>query len=240
MDAAVAERDLHRDLAALERPRKHYQWYYSTREADGDMRDAPEGLHAFLRAYYHVKSAHGRGDPPSQLAGWTASELARLPTYYVMDLDRTMPETVRPHLPSAEQLAEPGYYLPDDELAVYAAEFARTGLQGGLNWYRCATTGLNADLALFARRHIDVPACFIAGRDDWGVYQKPGDLERMRDQACSRFGRVRLVDGGHWVQQENPTGVTREILRFLGRIQDEDEAGAPSLSPTPRGRQEFH
>src|ERR1700741_240780 len=29
--------DIHAALAALERPRKHYQWYYSGREADRDM-----------------------------------------------------------------------------------------------------------------------------------------------------------------------------------------------------------
>src|SRR5438477_6579088 len=39
--------DIHGALAALKRPRKHYQWYYSTRPADGDMRDCPQGVHAF-------------------------------------------------------------------------------------------------------------------------------------------------------------------------------------------------
>src|SRR6185437_678469 len=40
---------VHEELAAL--GRKHYQWYYSTREADANMRRAPQGLAAFLRAY---------------------------------------------------------------------------------------------------------------------------------------------------------------------------------------------
>src|ERR1700686_4635230 len=31
------EDPVHRELAALPRPRKHYQWYYSTREANADM-----------------------------------------------------------------------------------------------------------------------------------------------------------------------------------------------------------
>ena len=44
---------IHDELAALPRPRKHYHWYYSTREANDDMRHAPQGVHAFLRAYYH-------------------------------------------------------------------------------------------------------------------------------------------------------------------------------------------
>src|SRR3954464_5794863 len=49
----AAEDPVHRELAGLPRPRKHYQWYYSTREANADMQFAPQGLHAFLRGYYH-------------------------------------------------------------------------------------------------------------------------------------------------------------------------------------------
>src|SRR5438034_4762742 len=36
---------IHDALAKLPRPRKHYQWYYSTRQANADMRDCPPGVH---------------------------------------------------------------------------------------------------------------------------------------------------------------------------------------------------
>src|SRR5450755_4720215 len=39
------EDPVHRELAALPRPRKHYQWYYSTRPANADMQYAPQGVH---------------------------------------------------------------------------------------------------------------------------------------------------------------------------------------------------
>src|SRR2546423_8329818 len=55
------------ELSALARPRKHYHWYYSTREADGDMRNAPQGIHAFLRAYYHHQSADLKQNRPFPL-----------------------------------------------------------------------------------------------------------------------------------------------------------------------------
>src|SRR5207245_4569978 len=35
------EDPVHRELAGLLRPRKHYQWYYSTREANDAMHRAP-------------------------------------------------------------------------------------------------------------------------------------------------------------------------------------------------------
>jgi len=212
------------DLAALPRPRKHYHWYYSTREADGDMRNAPKGIHAFLRAYYHHKSADWAANRPFPLAAWSADELAKLPAYYVMELDKGMAETVAAAMPPPAAIAA-CRWLPDTELAVYSAEFARTGFQGGLNWYRCRTEPRhNADLQVFSGRSIDRPSLFIAGKSDWGVYQKPGDFEAMQSRACTRLMGCQLIDGaGHWVQQEQPQEVSRLLIEFLRR----PEIGAP-------------
>ena len=208
----------HEALAALPRPRKHYQWYYSTRQADADMRDSPQGLHAFLRAYYHVKSADWPQNKPEPLRARTAEEFARLPTYYIMDRDRNMAETVAPDMPSAAQIAA-CRWLPDDELRVYSDAYARTGFQGGLNWYRCATDPRFAvELQTFSGRTIDQPSVFIAGAADWGPLQKPGDLEAMQTRACTRMLGCHMVDGaGHWVQQEQPEATTRLLLDFLRR-----------------------
>ena len=41
---AIASRSrIHEQLAALQRPRKHYQLYYSTREANDNLRKCPQG-----------------------------------------------------------------------------------------------------------------------------------------------------------------------------------------------------
>jgi pimeloyl-ACP methyl ester carboxylesterase len=207
---------VHRELAALPRPRKHYQWYYSTREANDDMHRAPQGLHDFLRAYYHHKSADWKDNRPYPLKSWSAGELAKLPTYYVMDLEKTMPETVAAEMPDAAAIAA-NSWLPDSELAFYSAEYARTGFQGGLQWYRCGTSGaFNAELQTYSGRTIDVPSCFISGRQDWGTYQRPGVFETMQQTACTAMIGCHLVDGaGHWVQQEQPEQVSRLLLQFV-------------------------
>jgi pimeloyl-ACP methyl ester carboxylesterase len=214
--ARVTEDPVHRELAALPRPRKHYQWYYSTREANADMQDAPQGVHDFLRAYYHHKSADWPGNRPSPLQGWTASELAKLPTYYVMDFGKGMAATVAEEMPSAAQIAA-CRWLPDQELAFYSGEYARTGFQGGLQWYRCGTSGaFTAELETFSGRHIDVPSCFISGQQDWGIHQRPGAIEAMQATACTKMLGCHLIDGaGHWVQQEQPEQVSRLLLQFL-------------------------
>jgi pimeloyl-ACP methyl ester carboxylesterase len=207
---------IHDALAALPRPRKHYQWYYSTREADGNMRNCPQGVHEFLRAYYHFKSADWKQNKPFQLKSWSAGELAKLPEYYIMDLNKGMAETVAAEMPSAAGIAA-CHWLSDEELNVYAQEYTRLGFQGGLQWYRCSTDPkYKAELQLFSGRTLDVPACFIAGASDWGVYQSPGTLEKMKATVCTRMLGVHLLEGaGHWVQQEQPEKVTELLVHFL-------------------------
>lgn len=212
--AAAGRTSLFEDLAALPRPRKHYQQYYQTREANPNLWRAPQGVHAFLRAYYHVKSADWPHNAPFRLGGRDAAEMARMPTYYVMDAADGMAETVAKHMPSADAVAA-NAWLPDEELALYAAEYERTGFQGGLNHYRSGAIGLE-EQQLFAGRTIDQPSTFISGVSDWGVYQSPGALERMRDEVCTDFRGVHLVEGaGHWVQQEQPAATVRLLLDFL-------------------------
>ena len=209
---------IHEALTALPRPRKHYQWYYSTRPANAEMWHCPQGVHAFLRAYFHHKSADWQGNRPFPLKSWSAGELAKMPTYYIMDLDRDMAATVAEEMPSAAEIAA-CRWLPDSELAVYSAEYERNGFQGGLNWYRARTGGLyESELQLFSGRPIDVPSLFVSGKSDWGVYQRPGSFERMQTSACTRMQGCHLIDGaGHWVQQEQPEIVSRLLIDFLAQ-----------------------
>ncbi len=117
--------------------------------------------------------------------------------------------------------SRPPAWLTDEELAVYAEAFEHTGFQGGLNWYRCMTNPqYAAELsAAVAGRTIDTPSMFIAGAADWGIYQKPGELERMQGTSCTEFRGAHLVHGaGHWVQQEQPARTTELLLRFFSSI----------------------
>ena len=122
--------------------------------------------------------------------------------------------TLRDWLP--EPGALPGW-LSQADLDLYVTEFTRTGFTGGLNWYRCRTSGAyDAELQLFCGRTIDVPAMFIAGKRDWGIFQVPGSIERMQNSACTRMLGCHLIESaGHWVQQEQPEQVSELLLQFL-------------------------
>ena len=206
----------HDALAQLNPPRKHYQWYYSTQEANNNMQQAAQGIHNFLRAYYHCKSADWADNNPHELKSWAAEELALLPTYYVMHKSMGMAETVATEMPDTAVI-ESNNWLTETELAIYAAEFQRTGFQGGLNWYRCVTSGqFNDELRNYSGKTIDIPCMFIAGACDWGIYQKPDEYQAMQSNACSDFKDSHLISGaGHWVQQEQPNKVTEALLQFF-------------------------
>ena len=207
---------IHEELAALPRPRKHYQWYFSTRGANDNMRNCPQGVHDFLRAYYHFKSADWKQNKPFPLKSWSAAELAKLPNYYVMELDKGMAETVAPEMPTASENTA-CKWLTEHDLRVYSTEYGRDGFQGGLQWYRCTTDPkYTADLQAFSGCTIDVPSCFIAGASDWGIHQGPGGLEKMRTVACTQMLAFHLVDdAGHWVQQEQDVVVSKLLIEFL-------------------------
>jgi len=211
--------NIHEDLATLSRPRKHYQWYYATREANNDMMKCPQGVHSFLRAYYHHKSADWAQNTPSTLSSWTAEELAKLPTYYVMDMERTMPQTVASEMPTPKQIKDCAW-LTEAELNVYSSIYSETGFQGGLQWYRCSTMGLfDKDLLSHVGKTVDIPSCFMAGKNDWGVYQRPGAFETMQEWALSDFRSCHLIhNAGHWVQQEQPKPVIDYLVKFLKTI----------------------
>jgi pimeloyl-ACP methyl ester carboxylesterase len=207
------------DLAKLPVPRKYYQTYYTTRPANENMWHPPQGIHNFLRAYYHFKSADWKENKPFSLTNNSAGEMAKLPRYYVMDLNKGMAETVTSEMPSASAIAA-CKWLPEEELSVYSMEYGRTGFQGGLNSYRVnRDPKYSAELQLFSGRTIDVPSAFIAGKSDWGPYQRAGAVETMRTKACTQMRGVHFLDGaGHWVQQEQHEAVSRLLLEFLHQV----------------------
>ena len=141
-----------------------------------------------------------------------------MPTYYVMEKDKGMAANVAPFMPTAAEVAA-CQWLTDDEVGVYATEYARTGFTGALQGYRVRRgTDLKslAEMRTFSGRTIDVPSMFIAGLSDWGTYQTPGAEESMRTRACTNMVGFHLVEGaGHWAQQEQPERVSRLLIDFL-------------------------
>ena len=205
-------RHIYAALATLNPPRKHYQRYYSTREANDNMRKAPQGVHAFLRAYYHMKSADWKQNKPAPLKARTADEWAKLPRYYVMDLDKGMAETVAAEMPSPAQIAA-NRWLPDEDLRVYSRRVRQDRIPG-----RAAVATASVEravtprkLQLFAGRTIDLPSMFIGGK------QRLGRLSEAR-----RAGAHAEV--GVHPDARRPSGGRRRTLGAAGAARSREHA----------------
>jgi pimeloyl-ACP methyl ester carboxylesterase len=103
--AGLASGGMNEALSRLDPPRKHYQWYYSTREANSNMwlaEAGPAGLHPRLLPPQERRLGRQQA---LRLVGWEASELAKMPTYYIMPLELGMAETVAAEMPGAAEVA---------------------------------------------------------------------------------------------------------------------------------------
>ena len=209
---------IHKKLENLKEPRKHYQWYYSSRKANSDMHLKNKNkLHQFLRSYFHTKSADWDQNYPHKLKSWTAKELAKLPEYYIMKLKDTMVDSVIKYLPKNKNYEK---WLNDEELNIFTQTFFKNGFQSSLNWYRCMTSeNMNNELKIFDGKKIEIPALFISGEKDWGMFQKPGALEEMEKNVCKNFYGIKIVkNAGHWVQQEQPKKVFDLLIKFYNSL----------------------
>jgi pimeloyl-ACP methyl ester carboxylesterase len=110
-------------------------------------------------------------------------------------------------------------WLTEADVDFYAAEFARTGFRGGLNWYRNIDRNWEL-LAPFAGARVTVPALYIAGDRDVvlgfaGVKEAVADLSKTVPQLR---GTVILPGCGHWTQQECPAEVNAAMIDFLSHL----------------------
>jgi pimeloyl-ACP methyl ester carboxylesterase len=110
-------------------------------------------------------------------------------------------------------------WLTETDLDMFAADYAKSGFTGGLNWYR----NLDRSWALTAAWHhapVLPPALYVAGERDLAVNQ-PGTREylpTMIDSVPNLRRSVLLPGCGHWTQQERPAEVNAELLDFLASL----------------------
>lgn len=111
--------------------------------------------------------------------------------------------------------AQPGPlppWLSEADVDYYVAEFERTGFRGGLNRYRNMDRDW-AELAQLQGARVQQPALFIAGENDpvLGFTRMDG----MKTHVPKLRKTVLLPGCGHWTQQERPSEVNRELIKFL-------------------------
>jgi pimeloyl-ACP methyl ester carboxylesterase len=222
---AFTNEELDAEYAKLTPPRKGYQDYWRSPEAEADMKHVPQGMTDFFRAFYYMKSADFPGNQNLQpmhavhTAKEAAEQNARMPEYYVMRRGASMPATVAAAMPDAAYVKN-CKWLTEAECAVYGFEYTRSGWTGALQEYRRRRNNAFgptvAEQLTFSGRTIDVPAQAIVGRQDWGPNRTVGGPVNIGKTGYTQFKGVQMIDrAGHWAYEEQPEQVSGLLLDFL-------------------------
>lgn len=115
---------------------------------------------------------------------------------------------------------EPGTlpaWLTDADVDYCAAEFARSGFRGPLNWYR------NIDRMWEQTRwlcgaQIRQPTLFVAGAADPVVAMYRTAYDALPATVPNLKRNVLLPGAGHWVQQERAAEVNEQLVTFLRNL----------------------
>ena len=217
--------ELDAEYAKLDPPRRDYQDYWASPEADRDMKHVPPGMTNFFRAFYYMKSADFPGNQnlqplhPVHTAKEAAEQNARIPEYYVMRRGKSMPATVAAAMPDAAYI-KACKWLTEAECEVYGLEYTRSGWTGALHEYRHRRNNAYpptlAEQLTFSGRTIDVPSQVIAGREDWGANRTIGGPMNIGKTGYTQFKGVHMVEGaGHWAHEEQPEQVSELLTGFL-------------------------
>jgi pimeloyl-ACP methyl ester carboxylesterase len=213
------------EYAKLTPPRKGYQDYWASPEADADMKNVAQGMTDFFRAFYYMKSADFPGNQNLQplhavhTAKEAAEQNAQMPEYYVMRRGKSMPATVAAVMPDADYIKS-CKWLTEPECEVYGLEYTRSGWTGALHEYRHRRNNSYpptvAEQLTFSGRTIDVPAQVIAGKEDWGANRTIGGPMNIGKTGFTQFKGVHMVEGaGHWAHEEQPEQVSSLLTEFL-------------------------
>ncbi|MFD6419032.1 alpha/beta fold hydrolase [Streptomyces sp. NPDC060194] len=108
-------------------------------------------------------------------------------------------------------------WLSEEELDLYAGEFERTGLSGGLNRYRNMDRDW-VDLAAWRGAPLHQPSLFIGGDHDGPTHWQAKAIEAYPRTMPGLVSSHILKDCGHWIQQERPEEVNRLLVDWLGLL----------------------
>ena len=119
-------------------------------------------------------------------------------------------------LTEAPEIPRDGDIISEEELNIYADSLARNGFFGPNSWYM----NHEANTRYFAKSVndgiIEMPALFLAAQYDYTCESITSRLpEKMREK-CTNLDEA-VIFSGHWMAQEKPLDVNRELVKWMVR-----------------------
>jgi pimeloyl-ACP methyl ester carboxylesterase len=107
-------------------------------------------------------------------------------------------------------------WLTEEDIQVYADEYAHSGFFGPVSWYRNFDRNFESGKDLTPAL-ATMPTFFIGGDRD-GVIANRGGVEAQKDVLPDFRGNVIIPEAGHWTQQERPAEFNAALLDFLATV----------------------
>ncbi|CAM0951069.1 unnamed protein product [Alopecurus aequalis] len=142
-----------------------------------------------------------------------------LKKFYSIELDDLAAPPGAEIIDFLEASPSPLPWMTDEELGQYAEKFQKSGFTGPLNYYRMMDTNWRLTAPWHGSK-ITVPAKFIIGEKDIGIesfgvkcYVEGGGFKSNVADL-----EVAIIEGHHFLQQEQAERVNAEILSFLDKF----------------------
>ena len=188
----------------------------------------------FYQDYFSLPGGIASREFEEDLRGWLTSSLYSLsadrplpPELAGVDLTSLPPDFLREFVRASMCVPEgEGFainlerperlpaWLNQADLDHLVAELEYTGLTGPLNYYWNADLSWEA-LGEYDGKPVTVPALFIGGDRDVATIWSQEAIARAEEHVKDLRGSVILRSCGHWIQQERPDEVNKELLTFL-------------------------
>lgn len=198
----------HRELAGPDT--LFYQDYFSL-PGDVAAREVEEDLRSWLSAGLYSLSAD-RPLPP-ELSG---VDLTSMPADMIREFIRGA--MCVPRGSTFASLLQPPDKLPawlgEEDLDFYVSEFEHGGLTAPFNFYRNGDLNWEV-LGQHQGKPLTVPAMFIGGDRDVATIWSQQAISRAEEACTDLRGSIILRNCGHWLMQEQPDAVNKELLVFL-------------------------
>ncbi len=108
-------------------------------------------------------------------------------------------------------------WLTERDIDFFTSEFERTGLRGGLNWYRNIDRSWELTPFLNGAK-LRQPSFFIAGAVDAVLTMFRQHFDTIDETMPNLRKKVLLPGAGHWIQQERPAEVNKLLIEFLAGL----------------------
>lgn len=110
-------------------------------------------------------------------------------------------------------------FFTDEEVAEYVRAYSQPGnLRGGFSYYRAAAYEDPPDWRADAERRLSIPALYLWGERRSRTAAAAGlDPVESWKKALSNLRAVNIKGGGHFLHEEKPEEVSRELLTFLSQ-----------------------